>query len=67
MQQGISLSGASSGGRSRDDRIKVPKTKDHSDFPEPSRRTLTKGTLAGIDVAKNVMQMHYVDEETAKA
>lgn len=38
------------GGPARGDGIKVPKTEDRRDFPEPSRQTLMKPTPVGIDI-----------------
>lgn len=53
-------------GPSRADGIKVPKKEDHVDLPRQTSGAAMKLTPVGIDIAKNVFQVHYVDEETGE-
>jgi transposase len=53
-------------GLSRADGIKVPKMEDHVDLHRQTGETKMKLTPAGIDIAKHVFQVHYVDEETGE-
>lgn len=56
----------SKGGPVRADGIKVPTKEDHVDLPRQIGGSAMKLTPVGIDIAKNVFQVHHVDEETGE-
>jgi transposase len=54
------------GGPSRADGIKVPKVEDHKGLHRQTGGSEMKLTTVGVDIAKNVIQLHYIDAETGE-
>ncbi len=52
--------------RSQADGIEVPKLEDHKDLPRQIGVTIMKHTIVGVDIAKNVMQVHLVDPDSGE-
>ena len=53
-------------GLSRADGIKVPNLEDHRVLRRRTREAIMKLTPVGIDIAKNVFQVHCVDERSGE-
>jgi hypothetical protein len=51
---------------SQADGIEVPKLEDHKDLPRQIGVTIMKHTIVGVDIAKNVMQVHWVDPDSGE-
>lgn len=48
------------------DGIKVPKVEDHGDLPRQTGGSIMKLTPVGVDIAKSVIQVRWVDGETGE-
>src|SRR4051794_7081793 len=51
---------------SQADGIEVPQQEDHKDLPRQTGVAIMKGTIVGVDIAKNVMQVHWVDPDSGE-
>jgi transposase len=50
----------------RTDDIELPRLEDHKDFPRQTGGAIMKHTIVGVDIAKNVMQIHWVDADSGE-
>jgi hypothetical protein len=51
---------------SQADGIEVPKLEDHRNLPRQIVVTIIKQTLVGMGIAKNMMQVHWVDPDSGE-
>ena len=50
----------------RTDGATMPRLEGHVDLPTQTGEAIMKPTPVGVDIAKNVFQVHHVDEETGE-
>src|SRR4051794_19260808 len=46
--------------------IELPRLEDHKDLPRQTGGAIMKHTIVGVDIAKNVMQVHWVDADSGE-